>query len=244
MIMPWQWYWEHQFTKKYGKLDQASLKCIRKLNLLKIQQKWYWPRPCLWVDMGGSCVQVLVAGSYASTVLRVLSPSRPPTTCSLLSSTATPNWRRRPVMVPILVQLFVLRSYFSMPVEPVVPKKLAHDFYDSFHPAHMFTEIILTLTAEQVIYIQNNESIRLLHIHIDAWVHRFCLYKANVHIFLISYSKLTFNYSEANTQSTYDQNQHSWPLILQTSISYIEDFLDKTASNHNSTAKLFSRCWS
>ncbi len=78
----------------------------------------YLPSPCLCVDIGGIIDHDFFFGSKHSTVLRVFKPSRPPTTYSLLSMTATPNWRRRPFMLATSHHLLTRRSYLSMLVAP------------------------------------------------------------------------------------------------------------------------------
>ena len=57
------------------------------------------PSPCRWVATGGITLHVLLLVLKHSTELRVFNPSLPPTMNSFWSMTATPNCRRRPVML-------------------------------------------------------------------------------------------------------------------------------------------------
>jgi len=86
------------------------------------RSQFHLPRPCRWVVIEGSPDQAQVLISRHSTLLSVLSPSRPPTTYSFPSATATPNWSRRPPMLVTLDHASSRRSYRTILVTPQYAK--------------------------------------------------------------------------------------------------------------------------
>ena len=105
--------WRRQNTRM-RQTDTAR----RRMHNIVQQNVCDWPSPWRWVPIDVIIVHCFFLGSKHSTVLRVLSPSRPPTTNRRPSMTLMPNCRRRPFMLATCDQLSLRSSYFSMLIAP------------------------------------------------------------------------------------------------------------------------------